>query len=193
MQSRETLQERRTAATRNHILDAAFDLLTLNPEQPLSHESVAARAGAGARTVYRYFPSQAELFQALWERLRQEIPPSFPLHESEIVGLAPKVFERFDRNEQVIRALLSSAAGTQVRDRGGPEGRAAFAKSLERLTSGMDANTRKRIVAVFVAIYSAPFWQLLRDRGGLSGPEAQAAVTWAMEALLANTRKKKGR
>jgi len=57
----------------------------------------------------------------------------------------------------------------------------------------MDANTRKRIVAVFVAIYSAPFWQLLRDRGGLSGPEAQAAVTWAMEALLANTRKKKGR
>jgi DNA-binding transcriptional regulator YbjK len=44
MQSLETLQERRTAATRNHILDAAFDLLTRNPEQPLSHESVAAEA-----------------------------------------------------------------------------------------------------------------------------------------------------
>ena len=193
MKSRETLRERRTAATRDHILNAAFDLLTLNPDQPLSHESVAARAGAGVRTVYRYFPSQAELFQALWERLRQEIPPTFPLHESEIMELAPKVFDRFDRNEQVIRALLSSPAGTQVRDRGGPEGRAAFEKSLGRRTAGMDANTRKRIVAVFVAVYSAPFWQLLRDRGGLSGPEAQAAVTWAMEGLLANTCKKKGR
>src|ERR1019366_4887727 len=187
MQGLETLRERHTAATRNHILNAAFDLLTLSPDQPLSHESVAARAGAGARTVYRYFPSRAELFQALWERLRQEIPPTFPLHESEIVELAPKLFKRFDQNEQIIRALLSSIAGTQVRDRGGTEGRTAFAKSLDRLISGMDASTRKRIVAVFVAVYSAPFWQLLRDRGGLSGPEAQAAVTWAMEALLANT------
>jgi hypothetical protein len=41
-----------------------------------------------------------------------------------------------------------------------------------------------------VAVYSAPFWQVLRDRGGLSGPDAQAAAEWTMRALLESLQKK---
>jgi hypothetical protein len=44
-----------------------------------------------------------------------------------------------------------------------------------------------------VAVYSAPYWQLLKDRGGLSGGDAQTAVRWTMQSLLAALRSRKGR
>ena len=190
-QKQASLKERRAAVTREHILDSAFELLT-RPDQPFSHEAVADHAGAGARTVYRYFPTQADLFQGLWERLRERVPPNFPLRESEVADFAARQFERFDNNEALIRALLFSPAGTRVRDRGGPEGRAAFAKSLSRLTSDRTPAEQQLIAAVFVAVHSASFWQLLRDRGGLNGPQAQAAVKWTMESLLSSLHPKKG-
>ncbi len=64
------------------------------------------------------------------------------------------------------------------------EGRRAFAHSLSVLLDGLGASERARVIAVFVAIYSAPFWQVLRDRGGLTGPKAQEAAAWLMEVLL---------
>jgi hypothetical protein len=37
---------------------------------------------------------------------------------------------------------------------------------------------------------SAPFWELLRKRGGLSGPDAIAAAEWTMRALIQSLRTK---
>jgi quercetin dioxygenase-like cupin family protein len=111
-----------------------------------------------------------------------------------VVSFARLIFQAFDEHELVVRAVLSSPAGMEVRDRGGVEGRSAFAHSLSGLLAEFGATERARAVAVFVAIYSAPFWQLLRDRGGLTGPEAQEAAAWLIELLLDSlrrTRKKK--
>jgi hypothetical protein len=80
-----------------------------------------------------------------------------------------------------------------VRERGGVEGRAAFAQSLSGLLDGLHPAERARAIAVFVAIYSAPFWQLLKDRGGLNRTEAQDAAVWLMEVLLDDHRRTKKR
>jgi hypothetical protein len=90
-----------------------------------------------------------------------------------------------------VRAILGSAAGAEVRERGGVEGKRAFAHSLSGLLAGLGATERARIIAVFVAIYSAPFWQLLKDRGGLTGPKAQEAAAWLSEVLLDALRRTK--
>ena len=92
-----------------------------------------------------------------------------------------------------MRTILNSAAGTEVRERGGVEGRAAFARSLEELLAARSAAERAKIIAVFVAIYSAPFWQLLRDRGQLTGPQAGDAGAWLIEVLLNELRRSKKR
>ena len=73
-------------------------------------------------------------------------------------------------------------------ERGGTEGRAAFAKSLGPALDGLTEDQKARIIAVFVSIYSAPFWQLLRDRGLLSGPQAEDAMAWALDSLIRATR-----
>jgi AcrR family transcriptional regulator len=183
------LREKYTAATRDHILTEAYELLVNHPDQPFSHEAVAACAGVGARTVYRYFPAQSDLYEALWMRLRKQAGTIFPSSEAEILPQIPILFGGFDRNETVIRAVLESPAGHRIRERGAPEGRAAFKKSLAGLTAGMSPAEKRRVVAIFLAIYSAPFWELLRKRGGLSGADAIAAAEWAISALIESLRK----
>ena len=179
-----TLRGRHTAATREEILSVAMDLLRQGAPSGFSHELIAKAAGMGARTVYRHFPDRSQLLAALWIRLRDTTHTRFPTREEEIVPFARAGFREFDKHEPLIRALLNSTAGTEVREQGREEGRPAFAQSLQPLLAGTSARERDRILAVFLAVYSAPFWQLLRDRGGLSGPEAQEAVAWALGVLL---------
>ncbi|MFM2125998.1 MAG: hypothetical protein RL328_2449 [Acidobacteriota bacterium] len=186
-----SLREKQTAATREHILDAAYELLVHHPDLPFSHEAIAKRAGVGARTVYRYFPAQTDLYEELWVRVRKQAGTIFPQTEEQILPQVPVLFEGFDRNAPLIRAVLESPAGHQVRERGAPEGRASFSKSLERLTQGLTASEKRQIIGLFLGVYSAAFWQLLHERGGLSGPESIAAATWAMEAFLDRLKKPK--
>ena len=185
-----SLREKRAATTRDHILDEAYELLVNHPDEAFSHEAIAARAGVGARTVYRYFPAQSDLYEELWVRVRKQAGTIFPSSEAEILPQIPILFGGFDRNEKLICAILESPAGHRVRERGAPEGRAAFSKGLAELTAGMSPVEKRQVVAVFLAIYSAPFWELLRKRGGLSGADAIAAAEWAMSTLIQGLRKK---
>jgi AcrR family transcriptional regulator len=185
-----TLRDKRAATTREHILDQAYELLVNYPDEPFSHEAIAARAGVGARTVYRYFPAQSDLYEELWVRVRKQAGTIFPSSEAEILPQIPILFGGFDRNEKVIRAVLESPAGHRVRERAAPEGRAAFSKSLAELTAGLSPAKKRQVVAIFLAIYSAPFWELLRNRGGLSGADAIAAAEWAMSTLIQGLRSK---
>jgi AcrR family transcriptional regulator len=184
-----TLRQKHSAMTRDHILNEAYEFLVNHPDEPFSHEAIAARAGVGARTVYRYFPAQSDLYEELWMRVRKQAGTIFPSSEAEILPQIPILFGGFDRNEKVIRAVLESPAGYRVRERGAPEGRAAFGKSLGKLIVGRSPAEKRQVIAVFLAIYSAPFWELLRKRSGLSGPDAIAAAEWAMSTLIEGLRK----
>ena len=178
------LREMQAETTRAHILGAAFDLLVDHPDMPFSHEAVAKAAGLGARTVYRYFPAQADLYEALWLRVRERSGTIFPSAEAEIVPYLGVLYRAFERNEKLIRATMESPAGARIRARGTAEGRAGFDRSLKDLLRGRSAAKRREARAVFQAVHSGPFWQMLRDRGGLSGQEAIAAASWAAQALL---------
>lgn len=164
-----------------------------HPDQPFSHEAIAENAGVGARTVYRYFPSQSDLYEELWVRVRKEAGTIFPTSEEQILPQVPILFGGFDRNEKVVTAALRSPAGHRVREQGAPEGRASFRKALTNMTAGMSAAERRQTVAVFLAIYSAPFWELLRVRGQLSEKDAVAAAEWAMRTLIQGLREKPGK
>ncbi len=178
------LREKQTSATREHILGAALELLVEHPGEPFSHEAVAKAAGVGARTVYRYFPAQTDLFEALWAQVRERSGTVFPASEAEIVPRIRTLYQAFDENERLVRAVMESPAGARVRERGAEEGRTSFDRSLQEALRGRTPAQRRQMRAVFHGIHSGPFWQMLRDRGGLSGAEAIAAATWAAQALL---------
>jgi AcrR family transcriptional regulator len=188
--SKSTLREKQVAVTRDHILGAAFELLVEHPDRPFSHEAVAKAAGVGARTVYRYFPAQSDLYEALWAQVRKQSGTVFPTEEAEIVPSIAVLYRAFDQNEKLIRAVMESPAGARVRARGAEESRASFDRSLRDVMQGLGPAERRQVRAVFNGIHSAPFWQMLHDRGGLSSSEAISAASWAAESLLATLRRK---
>ena len=178
------LRDRQATATREQILDVAFEMLTRHPNDPFSHEAIARKAGMGARTVYRHFPSRAELLQALWERLRAATGIRMPTSEDEVVPFIRGMFQQFEDNEALVRAVLNSSIGMEVRKTGAIRGRGDLTKSLSQVLRGLTPRRQAQIVAVFLTLYSGNFWQTLRDRGGLTGPDAQEAAVWTLEALL---------
>jgi AcrR family transcriptional regulator len=190
--TRTSAAERQRAATRAAILDAALQMLRDEPATPFSHETVAARAGVAARTVYRHFPARVELTGALWERLRDEMGTRWPSREEEVVPMTRLMFGQFEAHAPLTRASIAASAGTEYPVHGSAEGRAAFRRSLAGLLAALPPERGDRLVASCVAIYSAPFWQMLRDRGQLSADEARQAAAEAMQAVLDAARAEAG-
>ena len=178
-----TLRDRQRASTRDLIVDTALEMLG-QPEQPFSHEAIAERAGMSARTVYRHFPAQSDLFLALWQRHREQTETQFPTTEAELLPMVHTQFRHFEEHAALVRAILASPASAKVLSHGWREGHAAFQKALAGITTDLPTEQARWLVAVCQSIYSAPFWQMLRTRGELSGEEAANAAAWAMDAVL---------
>jgi len=179
-----TAAERQRATTRALILDAAFALLREAPGETFSHESVAERAGISARTVYRHFLTRRDLTAALWERLREETGTRWPQTEREITSSLRRTFRQFEQYAELTRSAIAAAANTDYPVHGSAEGRAAFRRSLAELLDAMSEAEGDRLVGACVAIYSAPFWQMLRDRGLLSAKDAKEAAVTSMQSLI---------
>lgn len=175
---------RQRAATHDAILGAAVRMLHEEPSVYLTHEAVAERAGVSARTVYRHFPARTDLTLALWERIRDRTGTRWPRTEAEILPALRTTFAQFDAHEALTRAALSAASSSQHYVHGSAEGRVAFREALAELLEVLDPREGDRLIAGCLAIYSAPFWQMLRDRGQLSAADAQEAGVAAMDALL---------
>ncbi|MEV2237545.1 TetR/AcrR family transcriptional regulator [Micromonospora sp. NPDC049891] len=123
---------RRNEASRRAILTAAFDLLQEVGYAKLSIEGIAARAGVGKQTIYRWWPSKGtvifDAFLMLSEGAAGE-PPALPdtgdLSADLTAVLRATVDELNDpRYDQPMRALATEIAHD-------PELAAAYAERLD--------------------------------------------------------------
>jgi len=176
--------DRQRESTRNAILDSAMTMLREEPASTISHEAIADRSGIAARTVYRHFPTRGHLGAAMWARIRDETGTRWPTTEADIAPSVRAQFAVFEKHATFVRATVFASSTTDARAHGSAEGRAAFGQSLAAVTRDLSAAEGRRLIAVCVAIYSAPFWQMLRDRGKLSALEAREAAATALEAVI---------
>jgi AcrR family transcriptional regulator len=179
-----TARDRLKADTANRLVVTAFEMLRDAPEAPFSHEAVAASAGISARTAYRHFPTQDDLVRAVWQHLRDSTGTRWPTRLDDIDGYLRELYDQFARNDALTRAMVAAAPKANISTHGSVEGRAAFRAALAERCSGWPEAATDQLVATCVAIYSAPFWLMLRDRGQLSQPAAVEAACSAMRAVL---------
>ncbi|MFL5482914.1 MAG: TetR/AcrR family transcriptional regulator [Gemmatimonadaceae bacterium] len=175
---------RQRDSTRNAILDTAMRMVHDDPASQVTHEAIADRSGIAARTVYRHFPTRGHLGGALWARMRDETGTRWPTTEADIAPSVRAQFAQFEQHETFVRASIVTPAMAHYQAHGSAEGRAAFQQSLATVTRDLSPAESRRLVAVCVAMYSAPFWQMLRDRGKLSAEEAREAAAMAFEAVI---------
>lgn len=181
-----SLRERQTAGTRAEIIEVAMALLSQNAD--VSHELIARQAGMSARTVYRHFPDRAALMIAVWQRLREVIEFKTPATDQEIVSVTRTTFRALNTHEALVKGVIASAASARIWNLPGNAAREAFTASLTPILTGMPEASRKFVIGCFVAIFSAPFWNLLRSRAELSAEETEEAAAWMLTVLLDSLR-----
>lgn len=109
---------RRRSTSWEHISDVAIDLFMVQGFDDVSVDDVAAAAGIGRRTLFRYYPSKSALpwgdFDAHLEHMRAllaELDPSVPIREAlRTALLAFNEFDDTERHRQRMRLILETEA-----------------------------------------------------------------------------------
>jgi AcrR family transcriptional regulator len=113
----------RSEATRQAILAAAIDELTARGYSQLSIEGIAARAGAGKQTIYRWWPSKADVvLDALLDAAASTITvPDKGSLQADLEAFLTATFRQRGQRPVLVglmaEALLDPAFATQFRDR----------------------------------------------------------------------------
>lgn len=178
------LRQAQTAATRERILDA-FAELTESGVEP-TYASVAERAQVQERTVYRHFPTKTELHQAFWQRLHAQ-RLQVPIAGSDLDSLLEQVaqsFRAFGENEPLVRALLHSEHGQQIRMDTNEQRRRRLEQVVGQELPELDRGARRRTAAAVHILSSASAWEYLHDYWGMSAEQAAACIQTALHAML---------
>ena len=187
----ESLRQRQATLARHAIFDALVRHLEQGDADEVAMEDLAIEAGVSRRTLYRYFPTRADLLAAASDWIRTDVL-QLPIEIGD-EGIAQSFREaaaQLEARPQLARALLRSATGRAVR-RGYRSARVeAIRRALRREVPNGSASKREMDGAAAVLSYlcSSSAWITLQDDAGLSADQAQAAVEWAIETLLARLR-----
>ncbi|MBF4161619.1 TetR/AcrR family transcriptional regulator [Nocardioides acrostichi] len=140
--------------------------------QDITFRAVADEAGVSERTVYRHFPTQAALHDALMDRLRAEADVSFEgLDASGVAEMARRMFRSLDRyTPHPVDATEHSPTLVAV-DRTRREG----------LLAASDGD--RRLAAVLDVLWSVESYERLARAWGMDADHAAEAVGWAIETL----------
>lgn len=176
------LRAEQAAATRQRIIEAAAaGFAPWATELPFN--KVAERARVSERTVYRHFPTQRDLLQAV------------TAHVVKRSGWQPDELNAEHLGAATARAFTYFGTLIEGRDHEpeaqSPEMKELRAKRLETIerivapyTEGMDPERARGICAVFAGLVRAHFFRGMYEQWGLSGAEAGRAVEWAINALF---------
>jgi AcrR family transcriptional regulator len=184
------LRERQKADTRALILATVERLLADRSLEQFSLADVARAAGITERTVYRHFETRDALLEATWKMVNDAIGiRSFPSTAEELVGLPLIVFPAFEQKADVIRAMLASPQGRELRLRVNKERQAAIRAAVRDARPKLREPAFTRLCAAVQLLYSASGWATMRDYWGLEGAEAGRAASEAIATLLHVERK----
>jgi AcrR family transcriptional regulator len=179
-----TLQSRRAALAREAILDALVAHLEAGDIDAVAMEDLAAEAGVSRRTLYRYFPTRADLIAAAGDWLRGtvfKIDPKIAeggIAESFRLGAA-----RMQTRPKLARALLATESGRAVRGSFRGARAEAIRREVRAKAPGLSRRDAERGAAVLTYLCSLTAWVSLQDESGLAPERAEQAVLWAIETI----------
>lgn len=175
------LQDRRAALGRDAVLDALVAHLEAGDADSISMEDLAHEAGVSRRTLYRYFPTRADLIAAAGDFVRGKVLAIEPgLAAGGIAASFRAGVARTQARPQLARALLASESGRAVRGSFRKARVDAIRREVAALAPHLPKREAERAAAVLTYLCSLNAWVSLQDESGLSPERAQDAVLWAI-------------
>jgi AcrR family transcriptional regulator len=176
----------RAAATRERIVDAGARLVrgfTTWDWDELTFRAVAERAGVSERTVYRNFPSERHLHDAIMARLEDEAGIRY--EDVELDNLAEVTARGF---ASLRRFAIKDTIGTPH----GPAFASADARRHQALDRAVAARApelpdarRRALAGLLDVLWSPPTYERLIGAWHLDNAEAIGAVQWLIAKVIA--------
>ena len=185
------LRARQAAAAREAILDALLAMLEREPADEISMDALADHAGTSRRTLYRYFPTRADLFSAAGDWLyehRLRVPTEIRAAD-DIVDSFTQASAELARHPRLARVLLNSDTGQNVRSPRRARREAAIKHALAEITDHLPPDQAAQATAVIAHLCSSRAWINLLDESDLDSHSARQAVAWALQTLLSDLRR----
>ena len=187
--------ERRKAATRTAILEAASALFNASGSDSTSIQQIAARADAGVGTLYGYFASKDDVLRAVIveggeaaaHRYRATVHENMPLAERFILAL--DLFAGYiAENRELLRAAMRLRAGPETNGRDTP-GAWVYEAFRSLIQAGIDrgefravpveAAARTIIMTYATSLLGIGLWQ-----GGETDPHLTEDLRELVRAML---------
>lgn len=168
---------RRQSQGRVRILDAALGLARDRGGwswDQITFKAVAAAAEVSERTVYRHFPTQRDLHEAILLRINEDAEISY-------VGLAPEAVP--DVVDRLFRSLETFTPDLLARTHPSDAAIAMNKERMEALTRAYQGDAR--LAALVDVLWSTDAYERLVLSWRMTTEEAVDAVTWALTALTA--------
>lgn len=185
------LRERQAAAAREAILEAFLNSLEHDAPNEISMDALAERAGTSRRTLFRYFPTRADLLAAAADWIydhRLQVPTEIHGFEN-IVESFKQASAEAARLPALVRALLNTPTGQSIRSSRRALRTAAIRDAVAETTSHLPPDHAARATAMITHLCSARAWITLQDESGLDSSSAREAVAWALQTLIDELRR----
>ena len=172
---------RNRSRMRTELLDAAV-LVVIDGDEP-TMRAVAARAGVGERTIYRYFASREGLRDAVAAHLRPLL--GVPLCETadELETYAERLFDRFEDNRELTIAFVGSGWSRPELAASRTANLTALRSLLESAHPAATAADLDHAAASLRTVLSGAGWVYQRESCGLSPDEVVATAIWLIRLV----------
>ena len=188
-----SLRERQKAQTRKMIVDAMVAAIAAGDWAQATHEAIARRIGMSRQTVYRHFPDQQTLMNAVWASLNPRFLAELKLTEADLTEVLPGGYARFEENVEIIRVIQTTPQGRAMRMSVKDKRTAGFRRATAAATAGLSEREAIMATAAIQLLHGGQAWIEMRDQWGLSSQDAAQACIWAIRTLLADLHARKGR
>ncbi|MDA4109894.1 TetR/AcrR family transcriptional regulator [Mycolicibacterium holsaticum] len=175
----------KAAQTRERIVAAGSELVHEFDSwdwRGLTFRAVAARAGVGERTVYRHFPTERHLHDAVMARLEAEAGVSYQDVDLDNLGaVTARVFaslQRFAVRESVPTPNDSAFVSSDQRRR------EALLRAVATARPDLAHAQRHTMAGLLDVLWSPASYERLVSGWGLGGEDATRAIEWLMSQVV---------
>ena len=179
------VRRQKAAETRERILTAGSELVHGFPSwdwQGLTFRAVAERAGVGERTVYRHFPTERHLHDAVMQRLEEEAGITYEdvdlANLAEVTGRVFGTLHSFAVRESVDAPDDPTFVAVDERRR------AALSRAVAASAPHWSDAERDTMAALLDVLWNVPSYERLVSVWKLGGEDATRAITWVIGKLV---------
>lgn len=176
-------------ATRARIVRAVSDLVATDHPAAISVPAVAARAGVGVATVYRYFPTKEALLDAAAAGAVSAEAARLPTSFAEVGPALKGAWGELAEQLPLVRGQFASPVGRELHRRRWEGRHAVMVAYLRDEGVDPDGPEGRRLLGVADVLTSSTALLELHDKAGVAVDDAADWCSWALEVLLRATRR----